>query len=117
MIDQHCHTYEVWDTMGRLAYVGIADYFERRWVQHVRQSWWLGEIQVAYVDVIEYTTRAAARMSEAAMINEQSPVYNTAREEAAYRAYRATFEDDAWPGLGVVGFSRYYAADLAEVMA
>lgn len=115
MTDQHCHTYEVWDTMGRLAYVGIADDFRRRWEQHQRQSWWLGEIEVAHIDVIEYRTRGAARMSEAAMINEQSPVYNTSREEAAYRQYQAACESEEWLGLGVVGFTRYFASDFAEV--
>lgn len=117
MNEQHCYTYEVWDTMGRLAYVGIADDFARRWGQHVRQSWWLGEIEVAHIDVIEYRTRTTARMSEAAMINEQSPVYNTAREEGAYRAYLAAMESDDWPGLGVLSFTRLFASDLVEVTA
>ena len=104
------HTYEVWDTRGRLAYVGIADDFMKRWAQHVRQSWWLGEIEVAYVTVIRYATRAGARLSEAAMINEQSPVYNTARESAAYRAYLEMTD-----GLGVISHHRYYADDLLAV--
>jgi predicted GIY-YIG superfamily endonuclease len=42
--------YEVWDDGGRLAYVGIADDFARRWRQHIEHSWWMGEITVAYVD-------------------------------------------------------------------
>lgn len=76
--------------------------FGRRWYQHLRTSWWLGEIRVAAVNVIGYTTRLGARLSEAAMINEQSTVYNTAHEEAAYREYLRLQEDDSWPGLGVV---------------
>lgn len=117
MADQHCHTYEVWDTRGRLAYVGIADDFLRRWAQHIRQSWWLGEIEVWYIEVTEHLTRTAARMSEAAAINEQSPVYNTASEASSYRAYLEAQERDDWPGLGVVGHTRYYPSDLSEVFA
>ena len=97
-----CHTYEVWDAQNRLAYVGIADDFERRWEQHQRQSWWLGEITVDHIVVITYTSRLGARLSEAAMINEQSPVYNTAHELGAYREYLTRCEDPEWAGLGVL---------------
>lgn len=88
-----CYEYQVWDTRNRLVYVGIADDFEKRWAQHLRMSWWLGEVEVAYVDVTCWPTRTAARWSEATVINEQSPVFNIAREEASYRAAM----DGDWP--------------------
>lgn len=88
-----CYEYQVWDVRGRLVYVGIADDFRARWAQHQRRSWWMGEVEVAYVDVTAWPTRTAARWSEAAVINEQSPVYNIALEEASYRAA----QESEWP--------------------
>ncbi len=92
-----CFVYEVWDTMGRLAYVGIADNFERRWRQHVASSWWLGEIHVHYISVYGYRTRHEARQVEASVINEQSPVYNTSRETSAYAEYRQLWDSPDRP--------------------
>lgn len=89
--------YEVWDTRDRLAYVGIADDFDRRWRQHVDKSWWLHEIQVAQIFVEGYFTRDEARQIEAEVINSQSPVYNTSRELAAYRRYKAFDTDPSRP--------------------
>lgn len=82
-----CWTYEVWDTRNRLAYVGLADSFPKRWAQHERTSWWLGEIEVERVVLIGWMDREDARQHEAAVINEQNPVYNTATEAPAYRRY------------------------------
>lgn len=90
-----CWVYEVWDTQRRLAYVGIADNFEKRWRQHLRSSWWLGEIDIWYVTVYGYRSRWEARQVEAVVINTQSPVYNTAREYAAYEAYNGIWQDPA----------------------
>jgi excinuclease UvrABC nuclease subunit len=90
-----CYVYEVWDTRGRLAYVGIADNFERRWAQHVRSSWWLGEVEIDHVYIIGYATRREARWSEACAINEQSPIYNTNPESGSYAQYRR-WEDAPW---------------------
>lgn len=95
--EAHCFVYEVWDSMHRLAYVGIADNFERRWQQHRRSSWWLGEIDIWYIDIFGYRSRWEARQMEACVINEQSPIYNTSLESAAYREYRALWEDPERP--------------------
>lgn len=92
-----CWVYEVWDTQGRLAYVGIADDFAKRWAQHLRMSWWLGEIDVWYVEVFGYRTRWEARQVEACVINEQNPVYNTSRETGAYLEYLRLNEDESRP--------------------
>jgi hypothetical protein len=92
--DANCWVYEVWDTRGRLAYVGIADSFERRWQQHISSSWWLGEIDVWYISVYGYRTRWEARRVEACTINQQCPVYNTRLETSAYEAYLTTCEDE-----------------------
>lgn len=83
--ETRCYEYQVWDALGRLVYVGIADNFLRRWAQHLRQSWWIGEIAVDRVEVTGWPDRQTARWSEACVINEQSPVYNTALESASYR--------------------------------
>ena len=92
-----CFEYQVWDVHNRLVYVGIADSFTHRWTQHRRSSWWLGEVEIAYVDVTGWPSREAARMSEAVVINTQSPVYNTALEEGAYRRALAADESNSWP--------------------
>lgn len=89
-------TYEVWDLLGRLVYVGVAEHFPRRWQQHEARSWWLGEIDVDRVDVTGWPTREDALRIEAAVINEQGPVYNTAPELAAY----ARYTDDGLRPLG-----------------
>lgn len=86
--DARCWLYEVWDDQNRLAYVGIADDFDRRWRQHVSKSWWLNEINVATVYVIGYQSRSEAKQLEAAVIHEQHPVYNTAPESASYARYK-----------------------------
>lgn len=93
--DACCWVYEVWDTQSRLAYVGIADQFERRWIQHQRNSWWLGEIDIWYVRLEGFNSRWEARQVEAAVINEQSPVYNTNPESGSYRAYRRWLDSPA----------------------
>lgn len=105
-----CHVYEVWDDRGRLAYVGIADDFERRWDQHLRSSWWLGEIRVWHVTVRTYPSRFHARMAEAAAINEQAPVYNTAHESTAYREYQRHNDDPEWIGFGLLATRRFIPA-------
>ena len=92
-----CWVYEVWDTQHRLAYVGIADNFERRWRQHCTSSWWLGEIDVWYIDLHGYRTRNEAEQVEAATINEQSPVYNTRLETRAYARYLRLWSDPYRP--------------------
>lgn len=89
-----CWVYEVWDTQHRLVYVGIADNFERRWAQHVAKSWWLGEVEVWYVDLCGYRSRGDARQVEAGMINDQHAVYNTNLEAPAYRAYCRMWADE-----------------------
>lgn len=89
----NCWVYEVWDTQGRLAYVGIADNFEKRWRSHQHSSWWLSEIEIWYVSVHGFRSRREARKIEAAVINTQSPVYNTRRETSSYRCYLATSHD------------------------
>lgn len=84
-----CWVYEIWDTQNRLAYVGIADNWERRWTQHQRKSWWLNEITVQRIYLFGYRTRLEAQESEAEVIATQSPVYNTNQEHRAYdRAQR-----------------------------
>jgi len=83
-----CWLYEVWDDQNRLAYVGIADDFDRRWRQHVSKSWWLNEIEVKQVYVFGYRSRSEAKQVEAATIHDQHPVYNTALETGSYRRYR-----------------------------
>ncbi len=88
----HCFVYRVWDTHGRLAYVGIAENFERRWLQHVHLSWWMGEITVRLVVVHGYRSRAEARQVEAAAINEEKPVFNTNRETAAYERFLELYD-------------------------
>lgn len=85
-----CWVYEVWDEQNRLAYVGIADDFDRRWRQHASRSWWLSEICVARIYVYGYRTRAEARYVEAETIHDQSPIYNTNLEQSTYRKFRAT---------------------------
>lgn len=79
-----CWVYEVWDTQNRLAYVGIADNWERRWAQHESKSWWLNEITVQRIYLNGYRTRAEAQETEAEVIATQSPVYNTRQEHGAY---------------------------------
>lgn len=91
--DAQCFVYEVWDTMHRLAYVGIADNFERRWRQHQRSSWWLGEIDIWYVDIFGYRSRHEARLAEACVINDQCPVYNTSQESSSFRQYQASTDN------------------------
>lgn len=112
-----CHCYEVWDRRRRLVYVGIADDFERRWDQHLRSSWWIGEVQVWYVEVTTYGSRLHARLAEAAVINEQAPIYNTAHEAAAYREYERLSEIDSWPGLEVVAWRRFLPASVDGAVA
>lgn len=89
-----CWVYEVWDTHHRLAYVGIADNFERRWRQHESSSWWMGEIEVWYVEVFGYRSRWDARQVEAQMINDQHAVFNTNKEAYAYRAWLELWENE-----------------------
>lgn len=95
--DAKCWVYEVWDTQGRLAYVGIADDFPKRWAQHKRMSWWMGEIDIWYVDLLGFRSRWEARQVEAATIHGQNPVYNTAREETAYAGYLGLYSDPSRP--------------------
>lgn len=90
-----CYVYEVWDTRNRLAYVGMADHFERRWAQHRRNSYWMGEIEVRMVHISGYRSREDARQVEAGTINDQSAVYNTDKEAPAYARYRALWGNEA----------------------
>jgi predicted GIY-YIG superfamily endonuclease len=95
-----CTVYLVHAIEHGLVYVGIADDFDRRWAQHRRQSWWLGEVVVEEVRLYHMWTREAARQMEAAIINREKPRYNTALEEGAYRRYRAAAEstdENPWP--------------------
>lgn len=73
-------------------YVGVADDFAARWRQHLRSSWWIGEVRVDHVTVLDYPTRECARQVEAVWINERHPRYNVAPELAAYRRFKATPE-------------------------
>jgi hypothetical protein len=75
----------------------VADNFERRWRQHVANSWWFGEIEVDQIHVSGYRSRSEARQVEASIINEQAAVYNTERESRFYRLYRGLYEDPARP--------------------
>lgn len=85
----HCWVYEIWDTYNRLAYVGIAENWERRWKQHQAKSWWLDEITVQRIYLNGYRTRGEAVETEAEVIATQNPVYNTRQERHAYdRALR-----------------------------
>lgn len=88
-----CYVYEVWDVMNRLVYAGIAENFERRWAQHKRSSYWLGEVSVKFVHVDGYRSRSEARQIEASLINEQSAIYNTDRELSSYALYLKLWED------------------------
>lgn len=90
-----CHVYEVRDVNNRMLYAGIADNFERRWAQHVRKSWWLRETELWYVRVHGYRSRDDARQVEAALINDEHPVYNTNTETWAYRKYQELFTDQS----------------------
>jgi predicted GIY-YIG superfamily endonuclease len=94
-----CWVYEIWDTKNRLAYVGIADNFERRWAQHGAKSWWLNEITIARVFLNGYRTRFEAQKVEAETIHYQSPVYNTRMEHSALAAWHrgSDNEDDCIP--------------------
>lgn len=99
--EPRCYVYEVRDVNNRMAYVGIADNFERRWAQHSAKSWWLREIELWYVRVHGYRSRLDARQVEASIINTESPTYNTNTEAWAYRMYQGLFEvqarlDDEW---------------------
>jgi hypothetical protein len=85
--------YQVWEG-NRLLYVGIADDFASRWSAHVRSSWWLGEVSFDRIEVTGWPSREVARWSEASVINQQSPIYNTARELAAYARAEAAA---VWP--------------------
>lgn len=86
--EANCWVYEVYAS-GNLVYVGIADNFERRWSQHVQKSWWVGEIQVDIVQVLGFSTRAEARLEEAACINQRNPTYNTNLERSSYARWKA----------------------------
>lgn len=93
-----CWVYEVYAS-GRLVYVGIADNFERRWSQHVQNSWWLGEVEVDAVSVLGYRSRSEARMEEAARIHHQNPPYNTNREASSYRRWMAVTGGEPIPSV------------------
>lgn len=79
-----CSVYVVYSTDDELLYVGIADNFEHRWRQHVRQSWWIGEVEIDHVEVTLMPNRDAARVMEAIWINTQHPRYNTSPESRSF---------------------------------
>ena len=86
-VPARCYTYQVWDAMNRLCYVGMTNNFSVRWNQHKRKSWWLGEVDVAFIEVQGWATTAEARMNEAVVIWQQNPVYNTSTESHWYARY------------------------------
>ena len=87
-MNARCYTYQVWDTMNRLCYVGMTHNFQTRWNQHKRKSWWLGEIEVSYIELQGWATTAEAHMDEAAVIQDQNPVYNTSTESYWFSRYQ-----------------------------
>lgn len=98
-----CDVYLVMATAHGLVYVGIADDFEKRWRQHRRSSWWLGEVVVDEVRVYSMASREHARQMEAAIINCERPMYNTALEAGAFVRYQeaaASNLEDPWPVVG-----------------
>lgn len=107
-----CYVYEVWDSWGRLAYVGMTNNFSARWRQHQDKSWWLREIDVDRVIVNAYPSTRAAHMAEAATINDQSPVYNTKDEAYWYRAYLSSDE-----GLPALAQKVFVTSAKAEVVS
>jgi hypothetical protein len=91
-VTARCYTYQVWDTMNRLCYVGMTHNFQTRWKQHERKSWWLGEINVAYIELQGWATTDEAHMDEAVVIWDQNPVYNTSTESFWLARYQREIE-------------------------
>jgi hypothetical protein len=74
--------------MGRLCYVGMTHNFAVRWNQHKSKSWWLGEIEISYIELQGWASTAEAHMDEAVVIWDQNPVYNTSTESYWYERYQ-----------------------------
>jgi hypothetical protein len=69
--------YRLFDTGGRLLYVGISNDPGFRWKQHQSvKPWWR---QVADKQVAWYDTRVLAFQAEALAIHTESPVHNTVK--------------------------------------
>jgi hypothetical protein len=71
--------YRLFDTEGRLLYVGITFNPRNRWAGHSQsKSWWK---QVVRRDIEWHETRYAAEAAEAAAILAECPLYNIAGAE------------------------------------
>lgn len=75
--DRSSAVYRIYDTAGRLLYVGISTNPEGRLAQHrCRQPW--GR-DVAAVEVAWFADREAAKSAEAHAIRDENPLYNLTR--------------------------------------
>lgn len=71
--------YRHFDATGRLLYVGISFSAIARAMQHRSDAeWWL---QIARIEIVNYSSRAAALKAERAAIQEERPSYNKAHND------------------------------------
>jgi predicted GIY-YIG superfamily endonuclease len=68
--------YRVYDTTGRLIYIGSTRDIVSRFAQHERLSWW--HELVADVQTVAYPTQDAAAAAEQVAIQEEQPAFNVA---------------------------------------
>lgn len=72
MAAQHC-VYRMFDTYGRLLYVGLTGYYSTRMSLHRAQVWWS---EVSRIDRTDYPDRLTAEAAERDAILTEGPWFN-----------------------------------------
>lgn len=83
-----CDVYRIFDSQGRLLYVGMSANAFKRIDQHRSdyQPW----IPIAdHIEVTRYRNRRSAAYMEALIINEESPAWNVRNESKSLAKYEA----------------------------
>jgi predicted GIY-YIG superfamily endonuclease len=77
--------YRIWGDEDLLLYIGISDYFGRRWREHAKAQPWWDEMRRLTADEW-YDRREDAEEAEAAAIKAEGPKYNKKHAVAAIQA-------------------------------
>jgi predicted GIY-YIG superfamily endonuclease len=96
MMNDPTALYRFYDDGGRLLYVGISKFPEKRLRQHQKDKWWFPLVGRRKVEW--HGDRPSAVLAEATAIRRENPLYNKARDEDVWW-YRLTRLEPRLAGL------------------
>lgn len=73
--------YRLYNSMGRLLYVGIAWNTRKRFAQHGKTQPWWKEVDMSQTEITWYGTRKLAKQQETVAIKTEFPLYNKAENK------------------------------------